>query len=192
MKQFLEIVPVALFVGIYFYSRDIYLSTAVLMGGICAQLIFEYILFKRIEKKSQIIFWIAMTFGGATLLFRNELFIQWKPTIINWIFAAVLLGTQWLGKANLLKRMLDGQLHLPDQAWRILNTGWSLGFILAGVLNLIVAFNFSLEFWVSYKLFGGTALTFLYMVITIIYLVKNNYLQEPPKTVKEEAPVDSN
>ena len=106
MKQFIEFVPVALFAAVFFFSRDIYLSTLVLMVAIAAQAGLEYLMTRRIERKTQIIFWISMLFGGATLLLRNELFIQWKPTIINLLFAAGLLASQFLGKDNLLKKML--------------------------------------------------------------------------------------
>ncbi len=178
MKQFIEFVPVALFVGVYFYSKDIYLSTAVLMGAILAQVAIEYVAFKRVERKTQVIFWVALLFGGATLMFRNEAFIQWKPTVVNWLFAAALLGSQFIGRENLLQRMLGGQLKLPGRVWRNLNVGWSFGFFLAGVLNLIVAYSFSLDFWVSYKLIGGLAITLLYVIITVVYLVKGGHVTE--------------
>jgi len=188
MKQFIEFVPVALFAAVFFYSRDIYLSTMVLMVAIGAQAAFEYLTTRRIEKKTQVIFWISMLFGGATLLFRNELFIQWKPTIINWLFAGSLLASQFLGKENLLKKMLGAQLRLPTGVWQRLNLGWSLGFFIAGALNLVVAFNFSLEFWVSYKLIGGFAITLSYIVLTLVYLSSGGYLQEPQADSTDEPP----
>ncbi|MEX0942508.1 MAG: inner membrane-spanning protein YciB [Pseudomonadales bacterium] len=178
MKQFIEFVPVALFVAVFFYTRDIYIATAVLMAGICLQVAYEYITTRRVERKTQVIFWVAILFGAATLLFRNELFVQWKPTVVNWFFALGLLAGQFFGRENLLKKMLGEQLSLPGHAWRNLNLGWALGFFLAGVLNLVVAFNFSLEFWVSYKLVGGIAITMLYMIVTMIYLVKGGFLSE--------------
>ncbi len=191
MKQFIEFVPVALFAAVFFFSRDIYLSTLVLMVAIAAQAGLEYLMTRQIEKKTQIIFWISMLFGGATLLLRNELFIQWKPTIINWLFAAGLLASQFLGKDNLLKKMLGTQLRLPDSVWLRLNLGWSLGFFIAGALNLVVAFNFSLAFWVSYKLIGGFAITLSYIVLTLIYLSSGGYLQDPQTNPIEKPRADS-
>ncbi|MFT4633366.1 MAG: intracellular septation protein [Candidatus Pseudothioglobus sp.] len=191
MKQFIEFVPVALFVAVFFYSRDIYLSTMVLMGGVAAQVAFEYLTTQRVEKKTQIIFWISMLFGGATLLFRNELFIQWKPTIVNWLFAATLLGSQLFGRENLLKKMLGAQMQLPAHVWQRLNLGWSLGFFIAGALNLVIAFNFTLDFWVSYKLIGGFAITLSYIILTVAYLAKGGYLQEP-QPEKDDGNTDTN
>ncbi len=182
MKQFIEFIPVALFVGVYFTTKDIYLSTGVLMAGMLVQVAFEYFTTGTVEKKTLVIFAIAMIFGGATLLFRNEVFIQWKPTIVNWLFAVTLWGSAVLVKTNLLKKMIGQQVKMPDNAWRNLNHGWALGFFIAGALNLVVAYNFSLDFWVSYKLFGGMGLTIFYMVCTMVYLVKGGYLSEPEKT----------
>jgi intracellular septation protein len=188
MKQFVEFIPIALFVVVYFTTRDIYISTGVLMVGICLQVAFEYITLRKIDKKTIVIFWVAMLFGGATLIFRNEAFIQWKPTIVNWLFAVGLLSSQLFGKENMIKKMLSDQVQFPDHVWRNLTLGWSLGFILAGGLNLIVAYNFDLDFWVTYKLVGGFAITLCYMIITMAYLVKGGYVVDdsPESTVEPE------
>ena len=180
MKQFIEFVPVALFVAAYFYTRDIYVATIVLMAGICVQVAFEYLTTRHVGRKSQVIFWVAMMFGGATLVFRNAMFLLWKPTVVNWLFAAGLVISQFASQENLLKKMLGQQLALPDAAWRNVNLGWAFGFFIAGVLNLVVAYNFSLEFWVSYKLIGGIAITLVYMIITVVYLAMGGYLQDNP------------
>jgi intracellular septation protein len=188
MKQFVEFLPVALFVVVYFTTRDIYISTGVLMVGICLQVAFEYITQRKIDKKTKVIFWVAMLFGGATLIFRNEAFIQWKPTIVNWLFAVGLLSSQAFGKENIIKKMLSEQVEFPDHVWRNLTLGWSLGFFLAGGLNLIVAYNFDLDFWVTYKLVGGFGITLCYMIVTMTYLVKGGYVADdsPESTVEPE------
>ena len=188
MKQFVEFIPVALFVGVYFTTRDIYISTAVLMGGVTLQLIYEWVTERTVDKRTQVIFWVAILFGGATLAFRNEEFIQWKPTIVNWLFSAALLISQYVSTDNLLKKLLGDQLPLPDHVWRNLNLGWSAGFFTAGALNLVVAYGFSLDFWVTYKLVGGFAITFIYMVITMVYLYKGGYIQEEPDTATAGEP----
>ncbi len=74
--------------------------------------------------------------------------------------------------------MLGKQLTLIEEVWIKLNFGWALGFFVAGALNLVVAYNFSMEIWVSYKLIGGFALTFLYIVITMFYLSKKGFLED--------------
>ena len=187
MKQLIEFIPIALFGGVYFWTRDIFIATMVLMGGIVLQLAVEYWTTKTVSRQTQIIFWSAILLGGATLLFRNEEFLFWKPTIVNWIFSVTLLGFHFFSRENLLKRMLGSKIQLPDVAWKHLSLGWSAGFFLAGLLNLIVAFQFSLDFWVSYKLFGGFGLTLCYFVIMVVYLSRSGYLNQL-KTVPEKTP----
>lgn len=192
MKQFIDFIPIIAFVAVYFTTRDIFLSTGVLMAGLALQIVFEYLVYKKVDKKTKIVFGIAMLFGGATLLFRNELFIQWKPTVVNWFFAGALMTSQFIGKQNLIEKFLGSQLELPRHVWRNLNLGWALGFFIAGILNLVVAFSFSLDIWVTYKLVGGFVITSAYIITTVIYLVKGGYLKDDSKQAGEvSAPSDS-
>ncbi len=177
MSQMLDFVPIALFVVVFFLS-DIFTATGALMAGVTAQLAIYYVLKKPISRELKITFWASIVFGSLTLIFRNEMFIQWKPTIVNWLFCVSLIGSQFIGRGNLVQKLLGKQLSLPDDIWLRLNFGWAFGFFLAGVLNLLVAYNFSMEIWVSYKLIGGFALTFTYIMITMIYLSKKGFLAE--------------
>ncbi|MEQ8485419.1 MAG: inner membrane-spanning protein YciB [Pseudomonadales bacterium] len=178
MTQLLDFIPVAVFVAVYF-SVDIYWATAALMAAVTVQVLAYLALRRPLSRELHMTFWASMIFGALTLFFRNELFIQWKPTIVNWLLAASLIGSHYLAGTNLLKQLLGKQLSLLDQVWARLNIGWACGFFFAGVLNLVVAYNFSMEFWVSYKLIGGFALTFLYIMITMIYLSRAGYLEMP-------------
>lgn len=177
MTQLFDFIPVALFV-IVFFLTDIFYATAALMAAVAAQLVIYLAVKKPISRELKITFWASLIFGGLTLAFRNETFIQWKPTIVNWILAAGLVGSHFFGERNAMQRMLGKQLTLHDQVWTRLNFGWAIGFFFAGALNLVVAYNFSMEFWVSYKLIGGFGLTFLYIALTIGYLASKGYLTE--------------
>ncbi len=177
MTQLLDFVPILIFVAVFFTS-DIYWATAALMVAVTAQAGGYLLLKKPLSRELMITLWASLIFGGLTLFFRNETFIQWKPTIVNWLLAASLVGSFYVGRTNLVKRLLGHQLTLVDEVWTRLNFGWAFGFFFAGVLNLLVAYNFSMEFWVSYKLIGGFALTFLYIVITMIYLSRKGFLRE--------------
>jgi intracellular septation protein len=185
MRQFIEFVPIALFVTVYFSTRDIYLATAILMAGVCVQVGFEYYKDQALSKRTKMVFCVVILAGTATLVFQNEAFIKWKPTIVNWLFGLALLGGHLLSKDNLLKKMLGEHLTLPDPAWQNLNYGWALGFFIAGALNLVVAYSYSTDIWVTYKLVGGFALTLSYMVITMAYLVKGGYLSDSNETTAE-------
>ncbi len=188
MKQFSEFLPIAIFAGIYLYTRDIFLSTGVLMAAMTVQVGYEYATQRKISGQTRFVYIMVVVLGGLTLALRDERFIQWKPTLVNWAFCAALLASQVFTSKNLLKRMLGEQMPLPDQVWRNLAMGWSAGFFFAGALNLVVAFNFDMDFWVTYKLVGGFALTFIYIAITMIYLVKGGHITEDTKP----APVDIN
>ncbi len=187
MRQFIEFVPIAFFVAVYFTTKDIYLATAVLMAGVCVQVGYEYGADKEVSKRTQMIFWVVILAGAATLTFQDEIFIKWKPTIVNWLFTGALLGSQFLMRDNLLKKMLGEQLALPDHVWRNLNLGWSLGFFIAGALNIYVAYSFSTDVWVTYKLVGGICITLFYMIITMTYLIRGGYIQETEEETANSA-----
>ncbi len=189
MTQLLDFVPILIFVVVFFTS-DIYWATAALMVAVTVQAGGYLLLKKPLSREFKITLWASLVFGGLTLFFRNETFIQWKPTIVNWLLAASLVGSFYVGRTNLMKRLLGHQLTLVDEVWTRLNFGWAFGFFLAGVLNLVVAYNFSMEFWVSYKLIGGFALTFLYIVITMVYLSRKGFLREPGEAGDSAGPGD--
>ena len=190
MRQFIEFIPIAVFVAVYFTTRNIYLATAVLMAGVCVQVGLEYGMSRHVRKQTRVVFYIVMIFGGMTLVFQDELFIKWKPTIVNWVFCAALLLNQYLSKDNLLKKLLGEHLRLPDHVWRNLTFGWSFGFFLAGALNLVVAYGFSTDFWVTYKLVGGIAITLTYIIITMVYLVTGGYIEQEDTDDAAETPTD--
>lgn len=180
MSQLLNFLPIAIFVAVFF-AADIYWATGALMIAVTVQVVACKLLGLPIGRELMLTFWASLAFGGLTLALRDETFIQWKPSIVNWVLAALLLGGHVLGR-NPLRKLLGRQLSLPERVWMRLNLGWSLGFFLAGVLNLAVAYGFSMEFWVAYKLVGGLALTFSYIVLTLIYLHRLGLLQPPPES----------
>ena len=177
MKQFVEFIPMMFFTAIFFFTRDIFVATMVLLVGVCIQVCIEYVSTKAISKQTKVVFGVTILLGGSTVLFRNEEFLFWKPTVVNWIFTLILLGFHFLSRENPLKKMMGSKLHLPDVVWKNLTLGWSAGFFIAGLLNLIVAYNFSLDAWVSYKLFGGIIITLAYFFIMMIYLWKGGFIK---------------
>lgn len=109
---------------------------------------------------------LVLVFGGMTLYFQNETFIKWKPTILYWLFAGILLYGRIRGRnfvAELLTKESDEELaNIPRAIWDKVATLATEFFIAIGVLNLIVAYSFSTDFWVSFKLFGLAGLTLLF------------------------------
>ena len=120
---------------------------------------------------------LIVVFGGLTVWLQNEWFIKWKPTLLYWAFAATLGAGQWIWKRNLLGVLFSGELQLPQVAWDRLLVAWVAFFCLLGMLNLIVAYQFSTEAWVNFKTFGLLGLTFAYSISTGIYVAR--YMKSP-------------
>lgn len=118
--------------------------------------------------KVDVMLWVSLAiivvFGGATLLFHDPTFIKWKPTVLYWMFAGTLAGSALFLKRNLIRSLMQAQVELPDPVWSRLNASWICFFALMGVLNLYVAFNYSEEAWVDFKLYGGMGLMFLFVL----------------------------
>ena len=164
--------------GIALTQAPILIATAVTILATFAQIALVWLRHRRVDKMLWISLAIIVVFGGATLLFHNPTFIKWKPTALYWLFAAVLLGAALLFRQNLIRRMLEAQIRLPDAVWDRLNLAWAGFFAAMGVLNLYVAYSFSEEVWVNFKLFGGTGLMLAFVLVQGFYL--SRHLEEEP------------
>lgn len=119
---------------------------------------------QKVDKILWITLVIVVVMSVATLIFHDPAIIKWRSTVLDWLFGLILLGGEVLFGKNLIRSMLGGQIDLPDNVWRLLNFSWVGYFALSGVLNLIVAARFSEETWVNFNMFGGPALTVLFML----------------------------
>src|SRR2546421_3384077 len=177
MKFLYDLFPVALFfVAIQIW--DIFVATAVAIAGTILQV--GWLLGGR--KKVQPMLWaslaIIVVFGGLTLYLRDKTFILWKPTVLYWLFGAVLAGGALAGR-NLIRALLAEQMRLPEAIWARLNWSWVGFFAFMGVANLYVAFNYSEKIWATFKLFGGMGLMFLFVVAQSLVLAK--YMRDEPQ-----------
>ena len=191
MKQLLEFLPLVLFFGSYQMDGEIvtlggwshtfdgiFTATAVLMVSSVIVWLLACALSRQNERR---LMWMTITvvvFGAATLILRDQRFIQWKPTVFNWVLAVVFLGSQFVGDRNLLERLLGGQLSLSRRVWTQLNTLWLGNFVLVGALNLVVAYQYEEAFWVSYKLYSSIGFTIVLMLLTILIVAPHLKEQE--------------
>lgn len=169
MKLIFEIITLVLFFVIY----QIYdLNTGVLFVIVAYALftLFTLLKHKRLSKSHMLAFVLVVLLGGATLLLDNELFFKWKPTVVCWLFALVLLGSYTIGNQNLLQRLGNENFKLPARIWKRLNFAWIVFFIFMGGINLFVAYNFNTTTWVYFKLFGAVGLLLSFMLIQAICL----------------------
>jgi len=182
MKMMFDFFPVLLFFAAY-KLYDIYVATAVLIAASAVQTFTHRMYHGRFENNHLITLVLVVLFGGATLLLHDETFIKWKPTVINWLFGAIFLASQFVGKKTVIERMLGNKVELPVPVWTRLNLAWCLFFMLMGTLNLYVAFSFDTDTWVNFKLFGLMGLTFVFIIGQSIYLMRHI-------DVETEAPQD--
>ena len=182
MKQLLEFIPVVLFIGVYFlldgetvsvgawfHTFDgIYSATAVLMMSTTACWIIASVMQRKNDRRLMWMTLLIVPMGAATLILKNPIFIQWKPTVFNWGLAIVVLGFQLLGKQTLIERIMGNQITLPRAIWVRINMLWFANFTIVGAANLYVAFNYSEAFWMLYKLYSGLGFTVLASVLTIV------------------------
>ncbi len=183
MKALNDFLPIILFFVVY-KMYDIYTATAVAIIAAILQAAFYYGKHRKLEKMHLINVGVLVLFGGATLLFQNEAFIMWKPTVINWLLAAVLLGSHFIGEKTVMQRLMDGTLTLPQTIWSRINISWILFFLLSGALNIYVAFNYDTDTWVNFKLFGMLGITVAFMIAQGLYL--SRFLKEEPPLKSEE------
>ncbi len=176
MKLLVDFFPIVLFFVAY-KMGDIYMATLAAIAGAVIQVAYTWIRTRKVETMHLISLVLIVVFGGATWFLRDPTFIKWKPTVLNWLFAAVFLGSQFVGRQPVIQRMLSAQIELPVEVWRRLNLAWITFFVLIGSVNLYVAFNFEESVWVNFKLFGMLGLTVLFVLLQSAYL--SRHMPEP-------------
>ncbi|AVR88878.1 septation protein A [Thauera aromatica] len=159
--------------GIAVTQAPILIATAVAIAATALQIALVWLRHRKVDTMLWVSLAIITVFGGATLFFHNPTFIKWKPTALYWLFGCVLLGSAALLHRNLIRNMLEAQIRLPDPVWGRLNLAWASFFIAMGLLNLYVAYNFSEETWVDFKLFGGIGLMLAFVLGQGFYLSRH-------------------
>ena len=143
---------------------------------------------REFEKMHLISLALIAIFGSITIALDDPLYIKWKTTILEWVFALVFIGSEYIGEKNLVRRMMDKVMIAPDAIWKKLNLAWAGFFILMGFVNLYVLYNFSDEFWVNFKLFGMLGMTLVFVIAQGLFMAK--YViqeEETSEPTKKEA-----
>jgi intracellular septation protein len=182
MKLLFDLFPVILFF-IAFKLYGIYVATAVAIVASILQVAYVYAKNKRVEKMHIITLALIIILGGATLIFQDEAFIKWKPTVVNWGFALIFLGSHFIGQKPIIRRMMDQAISLPDRIWLNLSYMWIVFFIFSGIANIYVAYQYDTDTWVNFKLFGLMGLTLVFIIVQGIYI--SRYIKETGKQFDE-------
>ncbi len=189
MKLLFDFFPLLLFFGA-FKMYGIYVATAVAIAAAFLQVAWVWIKHRKFEQSHIITLAALAVFGGLTLIFRNDVFIMWKPSIVNWIFSVIVLGSIFVGDKPVIQRLMGTQISLPKPVWKNLSIAWGVFFLFMGLLNMYVAFYFRPELphevrqetWVNFKVFWMLGLTLVFTVLQMFYIAK--YID--PETLKEE------
>lgn len=193
MKQFFDFFPVLAFVVAYFTTKDMVLATKILIAASAVQIAGFWLIKRTVEKIHLVTFAILLVLGGLTIALRDDAFIMWKPTIVNWLFAVIFLGSQFIGKRNLVRTLVEGfvkqmphmKVEVPEDKWLPLNLSFVAFFLFLGATNLVVMYHFDKDTWALYKLIGQTILNMLFMVGVFTYL--SRYVHEEHNENKPEA-----
>ena len=169
MKFLFDLFPILLFFLAY-KLYDIYVATAVAIAAAFLQTGLYWLKHRKFETMHLVTLGILVLFGGLTLALHDPLFIKWKPTVVNWLFALIFLGSRFIGQRTLVERMMSRAISAPTAVWLKLNWAWTLFFIAIGLVNLFVAYRYSEATWVNFKLFGMLGLTLVFVFAQAIYL----------------------
>lgn len=185
MKLIFDLFPLIVFFGV-FKLHGIFLATMSAIVATFLQVGIFWIKNRRFEMMHIMTLVIISIFGGLTLIFRDDTFIKWKPTVINWLFSGVIFGMLLLAKKSALEFVMGKQISLPQSVWKKLNLAWALFFLFLGGLNLYIAFYHNLdatpeirtEFWVNFKVFWMFGLTMVFAIAQMIFLSKHIEIHE--------------
>lgn len=175
MKALFDFFPIILFFATY-KVFGIFAATAAAIAATVLQIGWTKWRHGKVDTMLWVSFTIITLLGGATLLLHDETFIKWKPTVLYWAFAIVLLFSNLVLRKNLMYVLLHEKIALPHKVWNHVNLSWSLFFVALGIVNLYVAFNYSTDSWVNFKLFGVSGIMLAFILLQAMALSK--YVEE--------------
>jgi intracellular septation protein len=178
MQLLFDFFPVIAFFVTYKLTGDLFIATAVIIVAVIAQTAIQWFRFRKVSSMALISGVLVLIFGGLTLLIHDKAFIQWKVTVVNWLFALGFLASRFIGDKVMIQRMLGEQMQLDAALWRRLNWAWIGFFTALGAINLYVAYNYSEATWVNFKLYGMIGLTVAFALGQGLWLAN----KMPPET----------
>lgn len=151
-------------------EAPVLLATVVVIIATLAQVAFLLARGKKVDMMLWVSLGLVTVLGGATIWFHSETFIKWKPSVLYWVMGLAFWVSATLFRKNLLQALIGNQLTLPPGVWQRLNFAWIAFFAFMGLLNLYVAYSFSTDAWVNFKLFGGIGLMLLFTIGQGVYI----------------------
>lgn len=155
------------------FREPIFLATAVFMVAISISLVVSRVYLGKLPIMPMVSGVVVLFFGGLTLWLQDDLFIKIKPTIVNMLFATVLLGGLWGFKLSLLSYVFDDAFKLTQEGWRILTLRWGLFFVVLAIINEVVWRTQTTDFWVAFKVWGVMPLTFVFTMLQVPVMTRH-------------------
>jgi len=175
MQILVDFLPVVAFVVAYWLT-DIKTAIVVIMVAMAAQVAVTYAVKRTVNKMLLASAGLVIVLGGISLLINNDLVFKWKPTIFNWVLALVFLGSRFIGDRPIVQRLMQSmakdEIVLATHDWQRLNLMWVAFFLVSGAANLAVAYRFSENVWVNFKLFGLLGMTLVFVLLQALWLSK--------------------
>jgi intracellular septation protein len=179
MQLLFDFFPVIAFFITYKLTGDLFAATAVIIVAVIAQTAIQWFRHRKVSSMSLISGVLVLIFGGLTLLIHDKAFIQWKVTVVNWLFALGFLASRFIGDKVMIQRMMGEHVQLEPALWRRLNWAWTSFFAALGAINLYVAYNFSEATWVNFKLYGMIGLTAAFAIGQGLWLANKMPAETP-------------
>ncbi|MBL4820083.1 MAG: septation protein IspZ [Gammaproteobacteria bacterium] len=202
MKQLLDYIPLIVFFtvwtlderviniagfdytlgGIFSAAEFLVVTSILVYGGI-------FLVQKRLDKMQVVTLVVVILACLPTIYFRNTDYLKWKAPVVNWIFAAVFLGSRFVSDKSAIEHMMGHTVDAPKHVWHTLNTVWILFFIVLGAVNLAVAFTLSESMWINFKVRGNLIITFIFVFAQMPYLAK--YITEEEQEEEQSSSTTS-
>jgi len=177
MQLLFDFFPLLAFFIAYKFA-DIFVATGVIIVAVLAQTAIQWLRFRKVSTMALISAGLVLVFGGLTLWVQDEAFIKWKVTVVNWLFAAAFLISQFVGDRPLIQRMLDGNVVLDRSHWLRLNGMWTAFFFFLGAINIYVMGAYSTDTWAKFKVFGVIGITLVFIVLQGLWLASKLQTEE--------------
>ncbi|EXJ13227.1 septation protein A [Imhoffiella purpurea] len=155
MKLLIDFFPILLFF-IAYKLAGIYVATGTAIAASAVQVGWSWWRHRRVEKMHLATLGLLVVFGGLTIALQDPIFVMWKPTLVNWLFATAFLASQFVGERPLIQRMMGHAIEIPAPIWRRLNLLWTLFFVFLGLANLFVVYIGSGFFAAQQTLIGAS------------------------------------
>lgn len=174
MQALVDLLPLAAFAVAYWLTRNMQTAILVIMVAMSLQVGITWMVKRTVSRMLLVSAALVVVLGGTSLLLDNDLIFKWKPTVLNWLFAAVFLGSRYIGDRPVAQRILGsmagGEFRLAAADWQKLNLMWVGFFLVAGAANIIVAYRYPEAVWVNFKLFGLTGMTLVFALLQGLWL----------------------